>query len=332
MLYLGQMSSSEQQLTQQQLSFVSATPCISKPTGDEPDKALSYVAKSPADMVFMLERWKKMKKHKAPFIMQRFVKGIEMAVGGWFGPNGFNAGWCENFEFKKLMNGEMGPNTGEQGTVLHIVGKSNLSKKVLQPLEEEIAKTGHVGYIDVNCIIDEDGTPWPLEFTMRNGYPTFNIQYALHDGDPVEWLYDLASGDDAKNFRMNEVATGIVMTIPDYPYSRYTGKQTNGIPLYGVSDRNFNNIHPCQMQLGVCPVDSDKGVVNKPSLMTAGDYILVASATGDTVRKSADAAYRLIESLEMPASPMWRTDIGNRLARQIPKLQDVGFAESITYS
>ena len=150
----------------------------------------------------------------------------------------------------------MGPNTGEQGTVLHIVGKSNLSKKVLQPLEEEIAKTGHVGYIDVNCIIDEDGTPWPLEFTMRNGYPTFNIQYALHDGDPVEWLYDLASGDDAKNFRMNEVATGIVMTIPDYPYSRYTGKQTNGIPLYGVSDRNFNNIHPCQMQLGVCPVDS----------------------------------------------------------------------------
>ena len=31
---------------------------VSKPNGDA-DKALSYVSKSPADMVYMLERWKK---------------------------------------------------------------------------------------------------------------------------------------------------------------------------------------------------------------------------------------------------------------------------------
>ena len=37
---------------------------VCKPSYDEADKALSYVSKSPADLVYMLERWKKAKRHK----------------------------------------------------------------------------------------------------------------------------------------------------------------------------------------------------------------------------------------------------------------------------
>ena len=87
-------------------------PFVSKPSGDA-DKALSYVAKSPADLVYMLERWKKSSKLKPPFILQEKVDGIEMAVGGWFGPHGFNRGWCENFEFKKLMADDYGRGRAE---------------------------------------------------------------------------------------------------------------------------------------------------------------------------------------------------------------------------
>src|SRR6185312_3846374 len=61
---------------------------VSKPDGDA-DKALSYVSKSPQDMVSMLMRWKKTQKQKREFILQEFVPGIEMAVGGWFGSHGF---------------------------------------------------------------------------------------------------------------------------------------------------------------------------------------------------------------------------------------------------
>src|SRR5215471_954409 len=68
---------------------------VSKPSGDA-DKALSYCSESAADMVFMLERWKRLGKLKSPFILQEFIPGTEMAVGGWFGPGGFNRGWCEN--------------------------------------------------------------------------------------------------------------------------------------------------------------------------------------------------------------------------------------------
>ena len=56
---------------------------VSKPNGDTDDKALSYVAKSPADLVYMLKRWKAGHKHKDSFILQEKVSGVEMAVGAF---------------------------------------------------------------------------------------------------------------------------------------------------------------------------------------------------------------------------------------------------------
>src|SRR5215472_9196732 len=160
---------------------------VSKPSG-EADKALSYVSKGPADMVFMLERWKSLGKLKAPFILQERILGMEMAVGGWMGRDGFVGPWCENFEFKKLCNGDLGCATGEQGTVLRYVSHSKLAREMLLPLEDALSAAGHTGYIDVNTIIDDDGKAWPLEFTTRFGWPTTPIQEPLHSGDFMKWL------------------------------------------------------------------------------------------------------------------------------------------------
>ena len=303
---------------------------VSKPD-NSPDKALSYCAKSPADMVYMLERWKKNNKLKGSFLLQEFIPGIEMAVGAWFGPGGFNRGWCENWEFKKLMNDDLGVATGEQGTVLRYVAKSKLADKVLKPVEEALAKLNYVGYIDVNCIIDEHGTPLPLEFTMRPGWPTFNIQQALNKGDSAEWLLDLAEGKDSRNWEMDTIATGVVMSIPDYPYSHITRKEVQGIPLYGMTPLIARSVHPCEMQLGEAPVESDGKIINEPCLVTAGDYVLVASGKGKTITESKKAAYKIVKSLSLPNSPMYRTDIGNRLKKQLPELQKMGFAAEMSF-
>lgn len=304
---------------------------VSKPCGDEPDKSLSYVAKSPADMVYMLERWKKAKRHKGSFIMQEFIGGTEMAVGGWFGPHGFNAGWCENWEFKKLMAGETGPATGEMGTVVRYVRKSKLADMVLAPLERALAKIGYVGYVDVNCIIDDQGNPWPLEFTMRKGWPTFNIQQALLKGDTVEWLDALAHGHDSKPFVMNKVAVGVVMAIPDFPYSHLTRKDVVGIPIYGLKSPTTSNVHLCEVMQGSAPEEKGGKINPAPCLVTAGDYLLVASGIGDTVKSAAGAAYRTMKKIEVPNSPFWRPDIGQRLQKQLPNLQSHGFAKGLMY-
>lgn len=304
---------------------------VSKPDGDA-DKALSYCSKSPADMVFMLERWKKTNKLKRAFILQEFVPGTEMAVGGWFGPGGFNEGWCENWEFKKLMNDDLGVATGEQGTVLRVVKKSLLADKVLKPVEDALAAAGYIGYVDVNCIIDEHGTPLPLEFTMRPGWPLFNIQQAVHQGDHAEWMMDLAEGRDARNWMMDTVALGVVLSIPDYPYSQITRKEVMGIPIYGLEPSMLSRISPCEMMLGEAPIEVDGKIVTGPMLCTAGDYVLVASATGETILQAKRGAYSILKRLTMPNSPMYRTDIGDRLKKQLATLQAQGYASGLTWT
>lgn len=312
------------------IAFVKSTMrrYVSKPSGDA-DKALSYVSKGPADLVYMLERWKRANKLKREFILQEFVPGIEMAVGGWFGPHGFNQGWCENWEFKKLMNDDLGCATGEQGTVVRYVKRSKLAEKVLQPVEDQLHALGYTGYVDVNCIIDEKGTPWPLEFTMRPGWPTFNIQQPLHEGDHAEWLYKLALGSDARNFKLNEVAVGVVMSIPDYPYSHLTRKEVQGVPVYGFELNE--EYHPCEMMLGNAPTERNGKIVSEPCMATAGDYVLVTTGTSSTVSGARSKAYRSLKKLEVPNSPMYRTDIGKRLLKQLPDLQKNGYATGLVY-
>lgn len=306
---------------------------VSKPAGDESDKAMSYVSKSPADMVYMLERWKRLGKLKGPFILQEFMPGIEMGIAGWFSPGGWNEGWEENFEFKKMMNGDLGVNTGEQGTVMRYVRTSKLARKLLLPLTAELERVGYVGDIDINCIIDEKGQPWPLEFTCRLGWPAFHLQNALQQGDPAEWLLDLATGKDSRSFLLDKVAVGVVMSIPDYPYSHLTKKEVVGIPVYGLSERLWKHWHPCQMMLGQeVPNVIDGQHLKMPMPVTAGDYVGIMTAVSDTVKDAALTCYRRLEKLTVPNSPMYRTDIGKRLAKQLPTLQTFGYAEGMVYS
>lgn len=300
--------------------------------GGNEDKALSYCAKSPEDMIYMLQRWKKLQKLSGPFALQEFISGTEMAVGGWFGPHGFNSGWCENWEFKKLMNDDMGVATGEQGTVLRYVRASKLARKVLAPLADQLAKVNYVGYVDVNCIVDDKGIPWPLEFTMRPGWPTFNIQMALHEGDHAQWLLDLANGRDSRNWVMNAIAIGVVVSIPDYPYSHVTRKEVTGVPVYGINPQDWPHVHPCEMMMGFAPKKLAGKFADVPMMVTAGDYIMVMSATGTDVKEASETVYRRLGKLVVPNSPMYRTDIGRRLKKQLPKLQAHGYASEMAYS
>src|SRR5260370_22256039 len=282
----------------------------------------------------MLERWKRSDKLKGSFILQEFIPGVEMGAAGWFGPHGFNDCFEECFEFKKLMNGECGPARGEQGTVMRYVRNSKLANKVLLPLTKQLKKINYVGDVAVNCIIDEHGKPWPLEFTMRLGWPVLQLQCALLKGDPVEWLHDLATGVDARPFFLDKVAIGVVLSVPDYPYSRLTRKEVVGIPLFGISAALMTHVHPCEMMVGEAFCSVGDQLLKMPVPMTAGDYVLVMTATGMTVQDTRTKVYRRLDRVKkrMPGSPMYRKDIGVRLAKQLPKLQAFGYAENLTFS
>ena len=309
---------------------------VSKPCDDaNADKALSYCSSGPDDLIYMLERWKRSDRLKGSFILQEYMPGIEMGVSGWHGPHGWNEGWEEDFEFKKLMNDDIGIATGEQGTVLRYVKKSKLANEILVPLTSQLQRMGYVGDVNVNCIVDDSGNPWPLEFTCRLGWPAFQLQCALLKGDPVQWLYDLAVGEDAHPFFLDRVAIGVVLSIPDYPYSRLTRKEVVGIPLFGITPELMKHLHPCEMMVGEALETFDGSSLVKTIVpMTAGDYVLVMTATSETVQGARQQVYRRLEKVKsrMPGSPMYRTDIGLRLSRQLPKLQSFGYARGLTFS
>lgn len=305
---------------------------VSKPVGDG-NKALSYVAKKPHDLVYMLQKWKKDDSYGGEFILQEFRGGIEMAVGGWMGANGFSKWWCENWEFKKHMNNDLGVATGEQGTILRYTLDSLLAEKVLKPLEDFLVALGYTGYIDVNCIIDEQGTPWPLEFTMRPGWPLFQIQQIVHRGDPAQWMLDLVDGRDTLKVS-EDVACGVVISIPDYPYCHLSDKETSGYPLFGLEMKDvITDVALSKCKWGKAPYsENDKVKLDVPMFVTAGSYVCTVLGKGKTVSEASENTKKTIKKkIEIPNSPSYRTDIGCRLEEQLPKLHSYGFCKDIKY-
>ena len=296
---------------------------VSKPNG-EADKSMTYVA--PKDysveaMCYMLDRWNHNPKYRKDakqhgFILQEFVPGIEMGVSGYFGPGGFSAWFTENWEEKSLMPGAMGPSTGEMGTTIRYVKKSKLADEMLLPLAPLLQSIKYVGDIDVNCIIAEDGVPDFLEHTCRPGYPSWPIETSLRQGDPAKWMVDLCHGYDTLDCS-TDVAVGFLVVQPDFPYSRFTGKLVEGIPVYGFGD--WAHHHPTCMML------------NNGRWETTLDYIGVVTGTGETVNGAKRSALASFKKLAIPNSPFIRNDISDRLQEQLPVLQKFGYAKGMEY-
>ncbi len=320
------------------IKFVQKNPefLVSKPSGDA-NKALSYVAHDAADLTFMLERWSKredlVKAAKTEgFILQEKKKGAEMAVGGFFGPGGWSQYFIENYENKKLMDGDLGVATGEMGTLVQVVKESKLADKVLLPITKKLEELGYVGYIDNNCIIDlETGEPWPMEWTMRDGWPLrHNLTALIKNEDPAQWMLDMINGEDTLEMSEGEICISVVMAIPDFPYSKLTNKEVTGIPIYG--DIDPDHIHLSEVMLGEAPIMAGDKVIRLPMPVTCGDYVLVATGCGETITGARRSAYSAIKKIRMPNSPFYRLDIGKgRMVKQLPGLKSLGYSKNLEF-
>jgi len=318
--------------------FVEKNPTylVSKPSGDC-DKAMSYVADDAASLVhMMLDRWKKNEKYRSDarkhgFILQEKVQGVEMAVGGWFGPGGWSKFWYENAEYKRLMNGDLGPNVGEQGTLSMYVRESKLADIALKPMTAQLKAMDYVGYVDNNGMILDDGSFAPFEFTMRPPWPGFHNLMATTEGDPAQWMLDLLHGEDTLQVKEDLACISIVVATPDYPYSHATQKELSGVPVYGASDRE--HVHLSEVMVGEeVPVQIGDKVVRMPHYVTCGDYVCVVCGTGSTITSARQSAYAAVKKVRIPNNSFYRTDIGRaRLIEGLPKLHKHGFATGFTY-
>jgi phosphoribosylamine--glycine ligase len=267
---------------------------------------------------------------KDGIIIQEKKTGMEMAVGGYFGPHGWNAWGFENFENKKLMNGDLGPATGEMGTLVRPVklAQSRLAQMVLLPFTKQLKALGYVGYVDNNCIITDDGTPWPLEWTMRDGWPLRHNVTSLVVGDQAQWMLDLVQGRDTLKVQ-DACSISVVMPLPPFPYQHVVGKDVDGVPIYGWRDREQIHLSEARLEAEVPTMMGDK-LVRIPGMVCTDVYPLVITGTGQTISGARRSAYAAAKRVKIPNSAFYRTDIGvGRMVKQLPKLQKLGYARGL---
>jgi phosphoribosylamine-glycine ligase len=148
----------------------------------------------------------------------------------------------------------------------------------------------------------------------------FQIQQVLHTNS-AEWMLGLINGQDTF-IPFKDIALGVVIAIPDYPYGHLKPEMLCGYPIWGITDKNRYNVHPSDMMLGTGY--GDAGI--EQMMVTAGNNPVIVTGTGNSVKDAQKAAYKTVKELEIPNSPMYRTDIGDRIEHQLPELQAMGYA------
>jgi len=194
---------------------------VIKPSGQaQNDKQLLFVGEEEdgRDVLQVLEDYKRAWSDKIKeFQLQRRITGIEVAVGAFFNGKEFILPINVNFEHKKLFPGDIGPPTGEMGTSMFWSEPNKIFNATLKKMEARLAEERYTGYIDVNCIVNNNGI-YPLEFTSRFGYPTISIQQEGLLTPIGELLAKMAEGTISRLRARSGFQLGVRIVVPPFPY------------------------------------------------------------------------------------------------------------------
>jgi phosphoribosylamine--glycine ligase len=246
-------------------------------------------------------------------LLMRHIDGIETGVGAWFDGTRFLRPACLDWEHKRFFPGDIGELTGEMGTVATYTGAAPLFDRTLAKLEPLLAGHGHIGWINLNCIVNEGGV-WPLEFTCRFGYPGFAVLAPLQRRGWADLFERVLAGaadfDAAPGY-----SVGVVLTTPPFPYDRKRIEAPVGLPVL-LDPADAPHLHYGEVGLDAAE-----------RLVTSGLYgwTMVVTGTGATVACARTAAYTRVARVRIP-DMRYRRDIGASLATHgLARLDKLGF-------
>jgi phosphoribosylamine--glycine ligase len=300
--------------------FVKSNPdrYVIKPSGKAQDeKELLFIGQEAdgKDVLQILEHYKaNWSKKIKEFQIQKFAEGVEIAVGVFFNGKDFVMPICVNFEHKRLFPHELGPSTGEMGTVIYYTRSNPVFDRTFLKMKEKLAASKYVGYIDINCIVNGRGI-WPLEWTSRLGYPTISIQM---EGVTSEWgqlIFDLAHGIDTQFKTKKGYQVGVVIAIPPWPFEdeKAFKKYSEGATIL-FRRQSLEGIHIGEVKLE----DGDWHIAGNSG------YALVVTGSGATVSDAIERAYQNVRNVMIP-NMFYRTDIGQRWTHDSDMLLSWGY-------
>lgn len=302
------------------LKFIEENPgrYVYKPSGFVPSdyKGLLFLGKDEdgKDLYEIIRSNKDILKKKIKqFQLQKFAQGVEVAVGAFFNGSDFIYPVYVNFEHKKLFPGDIGPYTGEMGTLSYFSSPNTIFKTTLEKIREDIKKSGYVGYIDINCIANARGI-YPLEATSRFGYPTISVQMEGITSEWGEFLYSIARGEKYYLKTKRGFQIGVVCAVPPFPYEDKSEMAIYKDLSIIFKKPNLESVHLGDVKL----IDNDWRIAGNTG------YALVVTGSGITVEDARKQVYGQLENILLQ-NMFYRTDIGLGWYEDSDKLQTWGY-------
>ena len=208
-------------------------------------------------------------------------------------------------DYKRLGDGDRGPNTGGMGAVSPAPGVDSsvverIMREAVAPTVDELRRRGieYRGVLYAGVMLTADG-PLLLEYNVRFGDPEAQVVLPRLVDDPYDLLCDVAAGTlgSTPTF-VRDAAVTIVLASPGYPEAPRVGQVITGLGGDGQLEGRPDGVH---VYHGATRRDAGRFV-------TAGGRALSVTAFGSTVSDARARAYDAVGAIRFDGRQV-RSDI-----------------------
>jgi phosphoribosylamine--glycine ligase len=276
-------------------------PCVVKADGLAAGKGV-FVCRTQAEAD---EGWRRARTFGSPVVVEELLEGEEVSIfaltdGAEVVP------LAPAQDFKRLQDGDEGPNTGGMGSYSPVPFLSadvdELVDTIHRPAIAELAKRGapFVGLLYAGLMLTDDG-PRVLEFNCRFGDPETQAIVPRLEGDFLGALLAAATGTLAgvELAAGAEAAVAVVLASAGYP-----AEPEAGAPISGIEEAEAT---------GALVFHAGTALRNG-RLVSAGGRVLGVTGIGDSVHAAREQAYAAIDRIDLPGA-QFRSDVAARAVR-----------------
>ncbi len=228
--------------------------------------------------------------------------GTEAALTRYFNGQNWLGPAAVNFEHKQIATGNMGGLCGEAGTLVKYLETDEFFDKTLGLLTPALRAADYRGVIDMNLIVDKDGTPWLIEITPRPGKPISFILEELRITALSQIFWACATGAKLDVQVRWDWAVGVVLFAFGFPFEKVAAETSQGLPINGLPE-SLAHIHLMQVRRA-----KGKWVVGYGE-----GYLLVATGRGEQIYDAKRRAYDAMYPVRVP-NAQHRLDISDKIS------------------